>query len=70
MKVLLKKNMTLRFKDTKHKETCLPGFIRTKVGGTQNTKHLNKRGRIYHPYPILYSQSRESYFITQFLDVT
>jgi hypothetical protein len=28
--------------------------------------HLNKRGRIYRPYLILYSQPRESYFITHF----
>ena len=30
------------------------GFIRTELRGTQNTKHLNKRGRIYRPYLILY----------------
>jgi hypothetical protein len=30
-----------RFEDIEHKETCLPDLSR------QNTKHLNKRGRIY-----------------------
>jgi hypothetical protein len=35
--------------DTEHKETCLPY-----LSGQKNSKHLNKRGRNYRLYPILY----------------
>jgi hypothetical protein len=49
----------LKFKSKVGKHTVqenLPaGFIRTKVGSTQNTA-LNKRGRIYRPYLIMYLQ--------------
>jgi hypothetical protein len=52
-KVLLRKNMFLSFKDMECKENCMPS-LSGQTRSTQNAKHLNKGGRIYHDYLILY----------------
>jgi hypothetical protein len=61
IELLLSSNITLKFKDTEHKETCLPDLSGQKWL-VYKMPYLNKRGRIYRPYLILYSQLRESYF--------
>jgi len=58
IELLFSSNIAPRFEDTEHKEICLSDLSGQKVGGTQNAKHLNKRGRIYRPDLILYSQPR------------
>ena len=50
IKLLLSSNITSRVWKQRVQGNLFAGFIRTKVEGTQNTKHLNKWGKIYSPY--------------------
>lgn len=50
IKLLLGSNIFLRFENKKHKQNLLAGSIRTRTRDIQNTKCLNKRGRIYSSY--------------------
>jgi hypothetical protein len=59
----------LKFEDTEHKETCLPDLSGQQWEVHEMT-HLNKRGRIYRPYQILYLQPHESYFDYAFYRIT
>jgi len=61
IELLLSSNITLKFEDTEYKETCLPDLSGQKWE-VHKMPLLNKRGRIYPPYLILYLQLRESYF--------
>ena len=53
-KLLLGENVPPKFEDIEHKETCLPGLSGQRWE-MHKMPHLNKRGRIYRPYLILYS---------------
>jgi hypothetical protein len=58
IELLLSSNIAPRFKDIEYKETCLPGLSGQKWEVHKMPKHLNKRGRVYRYYLILYLQPR------------